>query len=92
VRNYIEIRGECPLFHSKVNEKKLIIAPNNITEGGEYILQNLIPLMSNEYHKIQCLIIIVVVDKDGYYNKSIATQNSDYSNIPEEFKWKSHYN
>jgi hypothetical protein len=62
------------LFHSKVNEKNLnlTIAPNVITEGGEYILQNLIPLISNEYHKIQCLIIIV--DKDGYYNKSIATQ------------------
>jgi len=46
--------------------------PADIIEGGEYCLHTLIPKMWKEYHNLQMLII--VLERDGYYNKLVATQ------------------
>ena len=57
---------------TKLNEKNLTDNAADILEGGERIIQSLLPMMSNECHQIQCL--ITVVKKDGYYDKFVATQ------------------
>ena len=55
---------------TKLNDKNPINNPREIIEGVEECLQNFIPKVSNEYHNIKDLII--VVGKYGFYSRSVA--------------------
>ena len=57
---------------TKLNDKNPINNPREIIKQVEECLQNFIAEISNEYHNIKDLII--VVDKYGFYSRSVATE------------------